>query len=220
MSVGTNIRALREQFGLTQDELADKLGVTRESVHRWETDKIAIRARHVAKMVELFGIDPEDIKSEKYGLSGPARGAATLPADAIQPKPSGTLVPLLGYAHMGDPMDEGNLDELVEIPTPVAERHPRGFLVHAQGDCMDNHFPTDALLLVDPDMEPVSGKPVLAETEDYGAVVRNYTRGVTHTLLTASSHSGEYPDIMAGPDDPPVVVKGRVVWYMGERDER
>ena len=39
-------------------------------------------------------------------------------------------------------------------------------------------------------------------------------------MLTADSHSGEYDDIIATSDDAPVVCKGRVVWYMGERDER
>ena len=69
-------------------------------------------------------------------------------------------------------------------------------------------------------MEPVNGQPVLAETSDYGAVVRNYTRGRSTVMLAADSHSGEYDDILAGPGDEPVVCKGRVVWYMGERDER
>lgn len=73
---------------------------------------------------------------------------------------------------------------------------------------------------IDPDMEPVNGQPVLAETSDYGAVVRNYTRGRSTVMLTADSHSGEYDDILAGADDAPVVCKGRIVWYMGERDER
>lgn len=85
---------------------------------------------------------------------------------------------------------------------------------------MDNRFAHDSLLFVDPDMEPVNGHPVLAETSDYGAVVRNFMRGSTHTFLAADSHSGEYPDIVAGPDDPPIVVKGRIVWYMGEKDVR
>lgn len=114
----------------------------------------------------------------------------------------------------------GSLADEVEVPASIADAHPRGFMVHAQGGCMDNRFPNDALLLVDPDMEPVNGQPVLAETSDYGAVVRNYTRGRSTVMLTADSHSGEYDDILAGPGDEPVVCKGRVVWYMGERDER
>ena len=121
---------------------------------------------------------------------------------------------------MGEPCDEGSLADEVEVPASIADAHPRGFMVHAQGGCMDNRFPHDALLLVDPDMEPVNGQPVLAETSDYGAVVRNYTRGRSTVMLTADSHSSEYDDILAGPGDEPVVCKGRVVWYMGERDER
>jgi SOS-response transcriptional repressor LexA len=142
--------------------------------------------------------------------------------DATEAAIKGTsrMVPLLGYAHMGDFEDEGELCDEVEVPAAVADAHPRGFMVHAQGGCMDNRFPHDALLLVDPDMEPVNGQPVLAETADYGAVVRNYTRGRSTVMLTADSHSGEYDDILAGPGDEPVVCKGRVVWYMGERDER
>ena len=35
-----------------------------------------------------------------------------------------------------------------------------------------------------------------------------------------ATFSGEYDDILAGPDDAPVVCKGRVIWYMGEWDER
>ena len=142
--------------------------------------------------------------------------------DAAEAAISGTsrMVPLLGFAHMGDFEDEGNLADEVEVPASIADAHPRGFMVHAQGGCMDNRFPHDALLLVDPDMEPVNGQPVLAETSDYGAVVRNYTRGRSTVMLTADSHSGEYDDILAGPGDAPVVCKGRVVWYMGERDER
>ncbi|WP_443613435.1 S24 family peptidase [Adlercreutzia sp.] len=135
-------------------------------------------------------------------------------------KGTSRMVPLLGYAHMGDFEDEGDLCDEVEVPAAVADAHPRGFMVHAQGGCMDNRFPHDALLLVDPDMEPVNGQPVLAETADYGAVVRNYTRGRSTVMLTADSHSGEYDDIVATTDDDPVVCKGRVVWYMGERDER
>lgn len=50
--------------------------------------------------------------------------------------------------------------------------------------------------------------------------MRNYTRGRSTVMLTADSHSDEYDDILAGPDDESVVCKGRVVWYMGERDER
>lgn len=206
MDLGKKIRAHRDELGLTQAELADKLGLTYSSVSQWESGRATPRTPIIRQLAELFDTTVADLMGEdaaEAAISGASR-----------------MVPLLGFAHMGEPCDEGNLADEVEVPASIAEAHPRGFMVHAQGGCMDNRFPHDALLLVDPDMEPVNGEPVLAETADYGAVVRNYTRGRSTVMLTADSHSGEYDDIIAGPDDAPVVCKGRVVWYMGERDER
>lgn len=206
MDLGKKIRAHRDELGLTQAELADKLGLTYSSVSQWESGRATPRTPILRQLADLFDTTVADLMGE----------------DAAEAAISGTsrMVPLLGFAHMGEPCDEGNLSDEVEVPASIADAHPRGFMVHAQGGCMDNRFPHDALLLVDPDMEPVNGQPVLAETADYGAVVRNYTRGRSTVMLTADSHSGEYDDILAGPSDEPVVCKGRVVWYMGERDER
>lgn len=206
MDFAQKLRQMREKAGLTQGDLADKLDVSRPAVSSWESGKIRPRLNKLQQLAELFDTTVADLMGEdaaEAAISGASR-----------------MVPLLGFAHMGEPCDEGNLADEVEVPASIAEAHPRGFMVHAQGGCMDNRFPHDALLLVDPDMEPVNGQPVLAETADYGAVVRNYTRGRSTVMLTADSHSGEYDDILAGPDDAPVVCKGRVVWYMGERDER
>lgn len=206
MDLGKKIRAHRDELGLTQAELADKLGLTYSSVSQWESGRATPRTPILRQLADLFDTTVADLMGE----------------DAAEAAISGTsrMVPLLGFAHMGEPCDEGDLADEVEVPASIADAHPRGFMVHAQGGCMDNRFPHDALLLVDPDMEPVNGQPVLAETSDYGAVVRNYTRGRSTVMLTADSHSGEYDDILAGPGDEPVVCKGRVVWYMGERDER
>lgn len=206
MDLGKKIRAHRDELGLTQAELADKLGLTYSSVSQWESGRATPRTPILRQLAELFDTTVADLMGEdtaEAAISGTSR-----------------MVPLLGFAHMGEPCDEGSLSDEVEVPASIADAHPRGFMVHAQGGCMDNRFPHDALLLVDPDMEPINGQPVLAETADYGAVVRNYTRGRSTVMLTADSHSGEYDDILAGPDDAPVVCKGRVVWYMGERDER
>lgn len=207
MELGKTLRRLRSLSGLTQQEVADRLEVSRVAIGQWESDKTMPRKNNLEQLSLLYGVTISELMGEQI-------------RDIYSMKPSGTMMPLLGYAHMGEPCDEDNLQEMLEVPSDVASRHPNGFLVHAQGDCMDMIFPHDCVLLVDPDMEPVNGRPVLAETSDYGAVVRNLMRGATHCMLTAASHSGEYPDIMAGPDDEPITIKGRVVWYMRDRDDR
>lgn len=206
MEFSDKLRSLRSKAGLTQLDIAEKLDVSPAAIGAWENGRAKPRLTKLGQLAELLGTTVADLMGED-GATAALRGTSR-------------MVPLLGHAHMGEPCDEGTLADEVEVPAAIADAHPRGFMVHAQGGCMDNRFPHDALLLVDPDMEPANGQPVLAETEDFGAVVRNYTRGTSTVMLTADSHSGEYDDIVAGPDDPPVTCRGRVVWYMGERDER
>lgn len=206
MDLGKKIRRYRDGLGLTQAELAAKLGLTYSSVSQWESGRAIPRTPVLKQLADLFGTTVADLMGED-GATASLRGTSR-------------MVPLLGFAHMGEPCDEGDLADEVEVPASIADAHPRGFMVHAQGGCMDNLYPTDAILLVDPDMEPVSGCAVLAETVDHGAVVRLYMRGTSTVMLTASSHTGSYPDIVAGPDDDPISCRGRVVWYMRDHDER
>lgn len=207
MDFPQRVRSAREKLDLTQEDVAQKLGVTASAVSTWEAGRARPRLDKLTQLAELFGITVSELMGEPAGQERSVRGTSA-------------LVPLLGWAHMGEPVDEGELHEVVEVPAEVAAAHPRAFCVHAQGDCMDNLYPTDAILLVDPDMEPVSGCAVLAETVDHGAVVRLYMRGTSTVMLTASSHTGSYPDIVAGPDDDPISCRGRIVWYMRDHDDR
>lgn len=130
------------------------------------------------------------------------------------------MVPLLGTTHMGDFSDEDECDRMVEIPAHVAEAHPDGFCVHADGECMNNRYPSDSVLFVDPHMQPFDGCAVLAETEQYQSIVRKYAMGSTSLMLSPDSHSGEFDDIIIKADDAPVTLKGVVVWYQADKDVR
>lgn len=219
MGTGANIRALREKFGLTQDQLAEKLGVTRESVHRWETDKMTARDRHVSRLIELFGVEPEDIKSEKYGLAAQLSGRVRLPDGAMPVVPSSATVPLLtiGRVHAGAMTDEDESDYMVEFPRSVAERHPGCFALRVEGDCMNRRYPEGCHIMVDPNMEPRNGSAVVAEFEDGRSVLRNYLRGSSTLMLTADSFA-EHEDIIVTLDDPPVRTVGVVVWYQADKE--
>lgn len=217
MGIGANIRALREKYGLTQDQLAEKLGVTRESVHRWETDKMTVRDRHISKLIELFGIEPEDIKSERYGLAAQLSGRASgLPANAIPVRPSTATAPLLGWVHAGSPEDERVLDDSVEMPSSVLSGHPNGFFLRVEGDCMNRQFPEGCYVFVDPDAAPWNGCAVAAELPGYEGVLRSYFRGQSSLMLCADSF-GEYEDIILTGEDP-VRLIGVVVWFQADRE--
>ena len=222
MSVGTNIRALRDRFDLTQDELAEKLGVTRESVHRWETDKIAIRDRHVAKMVELFGIDPDDIKSVRFGLAGAERmtAQASNPPNAIPARPSEpAYAPLLGRVHAGDACEPDVLDDRIPLPKEVADAHPAGYFLQVEGQCMSRVYPEGCFILIDPEREPSNGSIAVVSIDGSDYVMRRMYRGATTLVLSPESWEDGFEDIVVTQGDGRTVeFHGSVVWFQASRE--
>ena len=55
---GAELRARREALGLTQAELADRLGVARVTVARWELGLVPITRRTDAQLTAVLGEAP------------------------------------------------------------------------------------------------------------------------------------------------------------------
>lgn len=65
-SVARNIKKLRQRKGLTQEELADKLHVTRQAVSNWETDK---NQPDIETLINLAQVLDTDVNELIYGLA-------------------------------------------------------------------------------------------------------------------------------------------------------
>lgn len=57
MSFGMNVQALRRRRNMTQEDLADALGVSRQSVSKWESDGSFPEMEKLVQLCELFGCD-------------------------------------------------------------------------------------------------------------------------------------------------------------------
>ena len=69
MGTGQNIKALRKRDQLTQEEFAAVIGVSKETVCRWEKDRYAIRRSTLFKIVSKFNLQLDDLTSETAGLA-------------------------------------------------------------------------------------------------------------------------------------------------------
>lgn len=56
MTLGQKIYQLRTQAGLSQEDLAEKTGVSRQSVSKWETDASIPELEKLLQLSKLFGI--------------------------------------------------------------------------------------------------------------------------------------------------------------------
>ena len=55
------IGELRTQFGITQSDLAKRLGVTRSSVNAWELGFACPQLKHIVEMSKIFGTTVDGI---------------------------------------------------------------------------------------------------------------------------------------------------------------
>jgi len=64
MSLGEKLLDLRKKASLSQEEVAEKLGVSRQTVSKWETDQTALELIKAKLLSQLYSV------SQDYLISG------------------------------------------------------------------------------------------------------------------------------------------------------
>ena len=65
VNIGEKLFELRKSKNLSQEEVADKLNVTRQTVSKWETNQSTPDFDKILPICELFGITPEELLTGK-----------------------------------------------------------------------------------------------------------------------------------------------------------
>ena len=61
MTFGKNLQTLRRQNGLSQQQLAEQLGVSRQAVSKWELDAAKPDIDNVIQISRLFGVSIDEL---------------------------------------------------------------------------------------------------------------------------------------------------------------
>ena len=61
MYLAQNLKFLREQMGIRQDEMAKKLDVSRSAIGNWEKNKRNPDIRMIIRLAEYFGVSLDDL---------------------------------------------------------------------------------------------------------------------------------------------------------------
>ena len=70
-TLGTMIAELRKQQGMTQLELAEKMGVTDKAVSKWERDLSCPDINSLPKLAEILGVSVEELMQIKKEADAP-----------------------------------------------------------------------------------------------------------------------------------------------------
>lgn len=61
MGVGTNLKKLRSKTKLSQQEIADMLGLDRNTYTNWENEATDIKSQYIPKLAEIFQVKIQDL---------------------------------------------------------------------------------------------------------------------------------------------------------------
>lgn len=209
MELGKKIRRYRSELGLTQAELAKKLGLTYSSVSQWESGRATPRTPVLKQIADLFGTTVSDLMGE------PADGEAPVPSQYV-------TLPVLVAGHAGEFTDEFGPDEVADVPVSVLERvnDPDAYLMRVRGNCMSRRFCDGENALLSPHCEPRNGDAVAAEYNGE-MILRSYYRGASTLVLSPDSYEDGYTDIVFDdPDTAEVDLRGVVKWHQASEVRR
>ena len=217
--LGGQIRHFREHPGLTQEELAHKVGVHSNTIARWERDEISPRGGSLGELAKALGVSIDAI------LQGDAVPAIDTNVSRIPDKLVKIKV-LSIDACMGKGFDDDRepvdvIDELWAAPGDVGVMGPEEpFAVEVHGAPMAPTTEDGVRVIVDPNIPPAHGDICLARFLVDGwlrdAVKFYYPRQGSGFVLKASEGSGVPPmeftsqDVETGD----IRIVGRVMSYI------
>lgn len=71
MTTGQRIALGRKAKGMTQEQLAERLGVTRQSVSRWESDTVYPETEKLIRLAELLGLTCDQLLRDTEPVEAP-----------------------------------------------------------------------------------------------------------------------------------------------------
>jgi transcriptional regulator with XRE-family HTH domain len=184
--LGQNIKYLRKKFGLTQDQLAEKIGVTRPAIGSYEEGRASPKIQALQDLSTYFNISIDklvnrdlsvigDISDQEAAYNEPSRVLATVVdpdnRELISIVPAKASAGYLnGYA---DPEYVGSLPHFaLPLPEIAKERSYRAFQV--RGDSMEP-IPAGAYIIGEyvTDWHSIKdGKTYVLVTRDEGVVYK------------------------------------------------
>ena len=75
MTIGEKITQLRASLDISQEALADKLSVSRQSVSKWEMDQAQPQIDKILQLCEIFNITADELISDKISINPTPAGA-------------------------------------------------------------------------------------------------------------------------------------------------
>lgn len=211
-TIGKNIKRQREQAGLTQSELAKRLGVTDKAVSTWELGTREPRMGLVEAMSVLFGV------SKSLLMGWEDAPASRFVSDSLVPvddQPSAVVsIPVFGSVPAGVPFEAiADIVDTEEIPALWCTGGKQYFGLRVRGDSMYPRYLDGDTVIVRKQGTCESGDDCVVYVNGYEATLKRVRIGEDGTL-TLIPQNPNYPPVTYSPAEAaasPVSIAGVVV---------
>lgn len=209
---GRNLKAMREDRGLTQTQLAELLEITQNTVSAWETrGKLPKQPSMRVTLCDFFGCEEHDLFGFADGYYYTRSGLAV-----SNPETSDSYAPLIGNIAAGNPREAiEQSNERHWVDPDILEQYPDGFFLRVSGDSMNRVLPDGCFAFVAP-CEVISGEIAAVKVNGDEATIKRVKLYEGVVILEPESTNEEHKRIVIDgndPDAPEVRLLGKVVWF-------
>ena len=202
MSIGKNIKALREKRGWTQAELAARLGVSDKTVSSWEIDRTEPKMGKVEALALVLGCLKTDIIGEDTAIKKNKPNTTT----AVR-------IPVYGNVAAGIPLEMiTDIVDWEEISAAMMNGDSEFFALRIHGDSMEPRIKDGDVVIVRKQNDAETGDVVIAAVNGDSATCKRLRKLRDGIELIPSNPSYE-PFYFSNQEiiEKPVTILGKVV---------
>lgn len=209
VTVGDRIRQVRQEQDVTQQELADYIGVSKQAVYKYENNIVTnIPTDKVDAIAKRLKVSPAYLMGWEEQPTPKPTSPTPIPP-GFEPMPKMKKIPLIGSIACGDPITaEQNIEKMVDVPENIR----CDFSLTCHGDSMVGagiHDKDVVYIRIQPEVE--NGEIAAVRIDGEATLKRVYYNPGTLTLMPANPAYA--PMVYTGSQLEEVHIEGKAVGW-------
>lgn len=212
IEIAQYIKKIRERKGLSAVELANRVGVTKGTISRYESGTRKIPMDDIPKFASVLDISPVDILIESRDE------AVEINSTKYPYYPIGISA---GSPLCIDSIDENNV-EYISIPDNLMGKWAGRkdiFMMRINGDSMNRIIPHGSLIAVRPvPLSNLRDGDIVVYSDGGDYAVKRFYRREDKVIFRPDSSDLSFTDYVTSADNSDLRIHGKVVLYIAELD--
>ena len=185
-----NLKIIREEKKISQQELADKIGVDRSTIGYWENEKADPSMSNVWKLSEVLNISVVSLIGDDLKFDN---------AEPIELPKRIVKIPVFGSIKAGTPIEaQSDILEYIDIPEEWTKGNKKFYGLYISGDSMYPKYQEKDIVIFEytSDLDKVNGKDCAVMVNGFDATFKNVRlnqAGLTLIPLNINNSDGYEP---------------------------